>query len=327
MTVSPVRRGPSIDDLLGPAEGRFFGEGFRGVVRELRGVRLDDACTSAVAAVVYSDGWSRKAGITQRPHLSTVDALVFAGRLAEAHLQLGLGLGSDEIAGSWLRRIRIRAGTRPLEDDLGAFAVSAAPGGSGPSPDGGDRVVTRLECRVGPLTVHADLDHPGPRPLRPVSPAGGVVVLPANVAHRHLLDDVVVGGGGAVTWARLRMAAGTGRAPLLESRYRPAVSPVDVFVVGLQLGQAMLYQLDDLHRDDTATLWMRTTVIETSSPWRPVPPDGPVRAQLRDVQLLTPVRKGRWRRADVVTELGGVRLRCSVAHALPGSAGVAEAAG
>lgn len=320
MTAAPVRCGATIDELLGPADGRFFGHGFRGAVRALADLRCGAATVAATATVGYPGGWSRKAGVAQQPHLSTVDAIVLACRVAEAHLELGRGLDPAGVAGSWVRRLRIRAGTRPLEGEaLAAFPVSGAVEGE-PEPAGADRAVTRLACRLGPMGVLAELDHPRAAP-GPVPARSGPLPLPGWTAHRHRIDDVLTEASGAAVQARVQLTGPSGAAPLLESAYRPSATLVDAFVVGLQLGQAMLYRLDDLDRADSATLWMRSAELQVATPRRPVPHDGPVRGRLRNPQLLTPTGKGRWRRADIEAELCGVRVRCSVAHALPDPAG------
>lgn len=67
--------------------------------------------------------WSRKDAPTA-PHLSTIDALVLAVRLAEIHLGHTFQLDRDQRRRMWLKRIDIRAGGAPTEDGLDAIDVS-----------------------------------------------------------------------------------------------------------------------------------------------------------------------------------------------------------
>ncbi|WP_369523618.1 AvrD family protein [Micrococcus luteus] len=77
-----IRRGhwpTSIEDVLGPAEGRFFGRGYLGVRHILQGDPTvnPSGSTTAMAEVRYPEAWSLDAsGKTREPHLSTLDAVI-----------------------------------------------------------------------------------------------------------------------------------------------------------------------------------------------------------------------------------------------------------
>jgi hypothetical protein len=91
---------------------------------------------------------------------------------------------------------------------------------------------------------------------------------------------------------------------------------IDCFVTALQLGQVLLYELDGVSRAESSTLWMRKTVLELVTA-KPVTGPIPAHVVLEDSTLLNS-RTGIWRSADIVTEFHGIRLRCSVAHQIPG---------
>src|SRR4051812_37508327 len=80
----------SIDTHLGAASARFFGEGFKRVAHEVTGLVITGrpglGCLTARAQILYPRDWSSKSHGALRPHLSSVDALVLAAQLAEAHL-------------------------------------------------------------------------------------------------------------------------------------------------------------------------------------------------------------------------------------------------
>ncbi len=101
----------------------------------------------------------------------------------------------------------------------------------------------------------------------------------------------------------------------LEGAHQPSVSMVDAFVTALQLAQIMLYDLDDMRRQDSNTLWMRQTTLTATRPDRPTTAV-PVTTALDEPGLLH-MGTGTWRTLDVVAELAGLQVRSAVAHRLP----------
>jgi hypothetical protein len=106
------RRYPTIDDALGPAATRFFGDGHRKVDHRLRGLTVETTSEGlprirGKADIAYPSDWSTKSESTElRPHVSSIDAVVLAAQLAERGLAHTLGLNSDlgaARAGSCLR--------------------------------------------------------------------------------------------------------------------------------------------------------------------------------------------------------------------------------
>lgn len=53
---------PSIDDILGPKESRYFGDGFKKVDRSINSVELNyqNRSLMANASIVYPEEWSVK---------------------------------------------------------------------------------------------------------------------------------------------------------------------------------------------------------------------------------------------------------------------------
>ena len=93
-------------------------------------------------------------------------------------------------------------------------------------------------------------------------------------------------------------------------------SLVDMFVSTLQLGQLLLYHLDQINRSSSNTLWMRKTLFEKHH-------DAPIGDSSTLYTSINKLRKlqmgdGTWRCADIH---GSIRnqfeVTCSVAHKLP----------
>jgi hypothetical protein len=339
MTATDIARrphAPSIDDYLGPAEGRFFGHGYRRVHYDLAdGVTVDGGGVHARVGVSYPADWSRKAGAADRvPHLSTLDALILGARFAETALHTAYGLDAAQTRRAWLRRVDIRAGNTPYERGLDAVAVAARVAGTEPAPCSLCGHRSTVDVRVGNMTLRCEIEHEAVHGRPPAQRDGGGDGSGARLYGDGFRDrsaeiaDLAIAGvesraRAAVTlasYAAARGACGPGRmarpADGLEAHYQPSLSMIESFVVSLQLGQVLLYELDGVARADSNTLWMRHTTIEATTPFRPAVAPVAATVSLQDSRRLT-ARGGTWRTATIVGHSPGLRTRCAVAHELP----------
>ncbi|MFJ3927301.1 AvrD family protein [Streptomyces sp. NPDC090022] len=337
----------SIDDYLGPGEGRFFSRGY-----QRAGYLVRDIVATPVAAerpgihatvdVSYPADWSRKKdGTDLRPHLSTVDALVLGVQLAELHLVHAYGLTGDAHSTMRLRKIVLRAGGAPQEDLLRIPAASRlvrteeVPGAPG-------RVLSVHDGSVGALRVRCEIEHDeGVR----ADTEGLFAGLDEGLGdgrlrfygegfkkRRHVIRDVAVDMESLSAEADVHFHPGPTDVPVgpdgpdgpgargVDAAVGPAVSMVDAFVVNLQLVQVLMYELDQVNRANSNTLWMMQTVLTAADTALPLPtvPAGAARARARLLaKRLLPLRGGVWRSVEIEAGLGGVGLRCSFAHELP----------
>lgn len=310
---------------LGPADRRFFGDGYRRSSRKLSDLTLISAANgagqlTAVARVDYPADWSRKGSRDQPPHLSTVDVIALAQELISLYLPVALNISPTDPNIRVVGSLRISAGNTAVEDALGAFPVQLT-AQSSRLPEAPVRE-TRFTCEIGTLRLTVTMRHPD------LGPCDATVTV-ASSAELDLR-------GGTFSTCRRPFATGwTGRrntitdvyvdresyTAMAKSRHSP-VEPdlrtadliVDAFAVTLQLGQILLYEMDALGRTQSNTLWMR----QTSFHWTDTEPSGSgdTRVYLDKARILN--RGGRqWRVADIVGAAYGVAARCSVAHELP----------
>lgn len=295
-----------IDELLGPAAGRFFGSGYRGTdprLLSLQGCGPDQPHrweASGRAAVRIGSLWSTKGEARPTPHLSTVDAIVVAQQVCTRFGSLPAGPGPDR---GRLTRLRIAAGDTPTEQDFENLPVRAV---RQDDPDGGstELTVTVASMRVNVRTAAG-------------TPARGTDRWDeAPYARRALrLEDVRVGGPGGNAAAVLSSSDLSWPRDGLEDVAGWTLT--DCFVAVLQLGQVLLYELDGLSRSSSDTLWMRQTTITVDPPSRPVARPTPVGARLERARVV-PRGEETWRCADVTGRIGTVEVRCAVTHRLPG---------
>ncbi|KOV57879.1 hypothetical protein ADK64_38075 [Streptomyces sp. MMG1121] len=317
----------SIDDFLGPRDSRFLGEGFKRVEHSLTDLTVSPgadgtAGIDATAHVTIPALWSRKGEHQQKPHLSTIDVMLFAARLTGLYAAHTHGLGPN--ARFEVRSVDMKAGSSPDEEGLEKFPVS---GRLVAADTAGEQWSTTLDCRIGSLTarlhaVHSagrrpagtgaaydlDEDLPGPWNDRPF----GV----PHRARQQLLTGVNVTGDGE---DNLQASAQVALVPdgAEAARDHAQAGMIDAFVAAMQLGQVLLYTLDGVDRADSNNLWMRRTRV-TAGASVPVGGDDVVTARLGQARLLPSV-SGTWRSVELSGALHGVQARASVVHLLNSS--------
>lgn len=319
----------SIDEFLGPREHRFFGEGYKRAQHRMSAIRIttgDDGegLVESRVSVAYPPDWSRKGGHDQRPHLSTVDVIVIGARLGEMYLAHARGLDAVRRSRSALRSVRVRAGTKPVENDLTDLVATAR---ITESP--GDLTTTTVECAVETMRVRLEIWHEAGDPVREPGSYDSPEELLGDPsarlfgtgyqARRQLLENVEAEMNEPAARASVRVLHDPALPSLEEGlgvERRGSASAIDCFVVGLQLGQVLLYALDDVPRARSDTLWMRRTVLECDVPRPALGDPAPAVAVLENARLLGNGRGEVWRSADIVAEFHGIRMRCSVAHRL-----------
>ncbi|WP_049571877.1 AvrD family protein [Streptomyces sp. SBT349] len=316
----------SIDDFLGPRDSRFLGEGFKRVEHSLRHITVSPGAEGvggieATAHISIPGLWSRKGDESQKPHLSTIDLMLFGAQLTGLYAAHALGLPPD--ARFAVQSIDMKAGSSPDEDELAKFPVS---GRLVAAEWDGEEGSTTVDCRIGSLSARVHARHS----------AGGAQVgttrgydgedelpgpwntAPYGIPHRarqQLLTAVsVTAEGTADPRASARVALASDREGTVPTD-APATM-IDAFVAALQLGQVLLYALDGFERARSNTLWMRRTRITAGT--APAGREDEVTAAL-ERPLLLPSPEGTWRTAKVIGSFHGVQARASVAHLLPAS--------
>ncbi|WP_075731623.1 AvrD family protein [Streptomyces acidiscabies] len=332
MTVGRLTAG-DVEDYLGPAEGRYFGSGFRRVRQRLTAIALtggpESTRATATASVGYPGDWSAKGTGGLVPHLSTIDALVLAARTAELLLTHAYGLDAGARSRMWLRRVVIRAGDRPQED-LARLPVhgTARPAESVAVADGLRTSVVGVT--IGSMDVRCEVQHEDQGGYRPsqsalYEDADTALGAPDGQYYAelfrwrgqrvtHLAVDAPAGRADAEV--TLTPAPGESAGTGLEAAYAPSASMVDAIAVMGQLAQILMYELDGLTRGGSDTLWLRRAELATDLPLRAVDRAFPVHARVADSRLVD-IDDRRWRVCDLSYGFHGITGTFSVTHRLP----------
>ncbi|MFZ2172541.1 MAG: AvrD family protein [Rhodococcus sp. (in: high G+C Gram-positive bacteria)] len=325
MTSSTVQ--PSLDDVLGAADHRYFGRGYKNVNHDLIDLDLGRSTAPgtehrAVAVLDYPRRWSEKGSKELAPHVSSIDTVALAAALLEAALGYTRRLDPDEQAQVWVSHAKVSAGTRP-EEDLHRVPVSAVVTGVEQLPAG--TVATTATFRVGQLRGTMTLIHPAGageqhRGGTDRVPGPSAQVLPFYLggykSHTLTARDLTVDSDSVTATVEIDIDTTTtfGGA---ETAWPRSVSVIDAVLGAAQLSQVLLYRLDGVDRTTSNTLWMRKLELVAAGPDRDA--GRPFRGQVRVRRLSTIHRSGAvWRSADlVVTDFGGVTGSCLLAHELP----------
>ena len=326
-----VTRFATIDEHLGEGCGRFFGDGFKRVQRELSDLDITlpgdgDGEIRCRAILQYPNDWSCKGSRTDlQPHLSTIDGLLITVDLVEAYLSRVYGFDAAQRRRMWLSTFVISAGAAPGKciDELAVAAIHRSCIRTG-APGTGYR--SHFECRIGPLKVRCDVEHPPPGAPSPAQHFSGVVeILGARagghygsgyqrriVAVRDLTLDSADRRVDATAGSTPHLREGTG----FEGAYSRAMSMLDTLLVLAQLAQVLVYDVDSIPRAESNTLWMRRCALRRQSPDRPLAIDATATAAIEQTKRLT-LKGATWRTFDVVGRFGGLVGRASLAHQLP----------
>src|SRR5256885_3912120 len=144
----------TIEQALGERDTRYFGQGFQRVTHHLTDLAVRShqitGTVSATARVSYPADWSVKTTGPGGPHLSTVDALIIAGQLAEAYLTHGHRLDPAARARMWLRGFDMTAGPAAVTE-LAAIPVDGRRASMRLGPWGTNTVISGFEFQISGL--------------------------------------------------------------------------------------------------------------------------------------------------------------------------------
>lgn len=285
----------NIDLFLGESDTRFFGGGFLRTRQALKVLDIEKQAPHHIVfcgtgAIEPPDVWSLKGMNRQRPHMSSIDALELAIAVASwLYPELG---GTGPFSCDQIVRIEIVAGTSPKEDGLDNLRIAG-------EATRGDLADALIQMDVAEMKV---------RMRMALEPRFFPTAVPAE-SQSVSVDDLIV--------VKESQSAAAVLCPADRTASRKW-SLASCFANGLQLGQVLLYVLDEIDRGMSNTLWMRRFAIDVDEPIALQSGPQSIHTRLKNVKLL---RRGndQWRCADVVAVLCGVRLTCSVTHMLPGN--------
>jgi len=327
----------AIDKILGPGDERFFSNGFRKVIQSINDItvypynkgEVDKGIITAKATLHYPNDWSKKKENSELiPHLSSVDAVILSTQLNEMYLTYKYSLNEEQRQSLWLKSFNMKASSTPQED-LQDFSIESVQLNAS-KYKGTNQFISVFEAKIGTITIISEIVHD----INDMQLDQGVydtsVDLLGPSATRYYgegykkpkqiiqdidiqLKDQRISSPIKIEYPQEIYMKEEG----FEGKYRPSISMIDCMLIIAQLGQVLLYSLDNVKREDSNTLWMRKVFMESDNPYQ----------QFKTFEALTYIQKNRllsvnnshWRSCDMIGYCQGIRVEYSIAHELPAS--------
>jgi hypothetical protein len=327
-----VERYRSVDDVLGDAGVRFFGNGYRQVYQRVLDVRIDTPSRSAtaVAEVIYPNSWSTKQERELTPHLSSIDSFVIAAQIVEAYVREAYGVDDVTSRRCWLRHCTIRSGPAPTLE-LNVIPVHMLLTKTAPDATTICGYLSEFKLKVGTISVDLELDHPVfvERQVRTIF--SDVDACLGAQQRRYYgcgykatsigVSDLVLNRPADRAHAQFSLGFAANSSPAgLSGSYFPFISIVDALVGTAQLTQAVLYRQDNLTRASSGNMWMRRISVNVPRPMEPAP-SFDVETWIHQANVV-PIGDQRWRTAKFKVKYPSLEAgEYSVAHQLPDATG------
>ncbi|MFJ6456588.1 AvrD family protein [Paenarthrobacter sp. NPDC091669] len=261
-----------LDDELGPAEGRYFGQGYRQVSHTLRDPTVEESDAprdcSWTGEVAYPERWSvNPDGSSRTPHLSSIDAIVLGLLALQSVRQVSegsLAFGECDVL-----QVELHSGSTPWWD-LKAVPVTLALSPSTPAGWSGEFV----SALVGNIRVRMSVSDPHwplPRDLSTVGVSLGAKGEKTAVSRPVIWTTTVQFDPSTsvlmATHAVRNDPNMAGKVTVTSSNRWALEMPIIHYLVTLgQLTQALVYRAGETRREKVENLWMRSLRITLPNP-------------------------------------------------------------
>lgn len=307
---SALRNYSHIDQVLGPSESRFFGAGYKNSSYQIAQTRSVELARTFEGYVQLSIApkWSTKGNGEQLPHVSTTDVLAIAMFLSESAIEEEFGIYRNQLL---LNTMTVRAPARPAEGNRYEFQSRCTVEKVPENPD----IINTVVSFLG-FTVRSSFGQIATVRSETVSNAKSHW-LDGFKQSSNQIENVVIDPNSRTSSADLVHGWNGGDAPLFgaDTLFPDAPSIIDCFVSGLQLGQVLIYDIDEMDRSQSNTLWMRSLSITTNSKLRStVDTKCMLRCDVKKTSILPCDDDTVWRTILLGISLPGITMDCSVVH-------------
>lgn len=322
----------SIDQILGDKEKRFFSNGFKNVKHAFKQIVIRPTSNemSATGTAIYPDNWSVKQGQKLKPHLSTLDVLVFTFCLNILFVNEVYRLNESQRESTWVRKVTVRAAAEArydLEDVsihtvfLGTHENNASAGG----------YISQFSNEIAGFKVDIQLDHTvnemdfGEKYFESIDAAGTAVknyynsLMDKSKVYEISNVNIDKGNQTITSVVNINKTLSIIRDQDTSALGRSFYSIIDTFSCASQQMQALIYKIDGIERKCTNNLWMRRIELEYTRPIYNTDGFGQF-ASISKTKVIQ-MNNTKWRIADfeygVDLPSNPIRARVSLAHEIP----------
>ena len=275
------------DAYLGSSDARFFSSGYKKVNYQLADETILNKSYSANLRLLYPKDWSVKKKNRLPPHLSSIDVMLMSAR------SCGEILASRSKEKFEISQMTIRASTKPLEDLNNVRIIFDIISES--------ENTIMFVGKVGNMNVDLEVTNRENNDLQ----------LSSNFStegfknSRQSIENIRLNN---------KLESEAIVIKTVNGEICEHIDYIDAFVSGLQLGQILLYELDDVTREESNNLWMRNVNFK-SSPKGNAYLNNNLEVFLENINLIKKDNT-EWRSADIVANLKNIQFRCSITHQL-----------
>lgn len=274
--INKTREYSDISEYLGDKNNRYLSTGYKRVSRELKCIDIDreNCSVSMRARLSYDKTWSIKLGEYRDDiHLSTFDVAIFVVKACEVVLDKICGLSDLLIHRSWVRFIDMKLGCESFLD-LDNIPIQAIFTGSESRVNSISGTISTFSVTVGNAKAVVEIDHPLAENELLTDTDFFSLDLESNCLgcnyHKKDLDIVNLkyDHNEHAVDAEIHIKLDDDYSSVLGigKAYSTAFNIFDTIIISAQLGQFLVYSHDDIDRDKSNNLWLRSLVSELEKP-------------------------------------------------------------
>lgn len=312
-----------IEEILGNPEKRYFSNGFRNICFEYKDIVFKQNSIECKLDFSVDNLWSKKGNQSLKPHIGIVEYYAVSVYLSEILLKAQLGLSDSEISNGWVTDFTIK--TRPTTDitvdsvDFKAQLISSSYINSSYC---GDRSI--IDITFGSITIVLVINHPSPKPVRNLSFDYSIFTnfqKPSlyNSGYKraiHKIKNVQINVPHlqASASVSIKNKISNDRMRGLGSNYLGSNLLTDHYLTTGQLIQVLLYELDNINRDESNNLWVREVKTHYSEPFYRNTSE--IFIKVTDTKIVN-LKNDEWRLATIEAKQENISSVIKVSHILP----------
>lgn len=301
----------NIDDILGQSQQRYFGAGYKHVKHNIQDIYIDPDKNhfDAMVSINYPTSWSsKKTSKELKPHLSTIDVFVVAAQMCDVFMSHCFKLSEGESKRAWLRSLTVKAGKESVLN-LNEIPLAGGLVKSLKTDESLNGYLSEFKLKLGGFILNLEVDHSGSAAKCTNGPITfkslNEIFSPDRQAYygdqyAHIMHHININEKSASEIeGELKFEKTSDYNPTsgIGAAYSGCYNPLDLMICGAQLSQVLVYQIDQLSRENTKNLWMRSVKVVCP---QPLIKGGtfPITVETKKTRLITKGNE-RWRMADL----------------------------
>jgi hypothetical protein len=316
-----------IDSILGDAKERYFSNGFRNIDFEYTNINIARNSISCKLLFKTKDTWSKKLNHSLKPHLGTVEYFVISVLMSEILLKTVEGLSDEDISGAWVIDFCIK--TRPnnnLEAEL--INVNACVINSSAINNRDWQYKKIISIEIDTISVTLIINHNSSQNISKINKsfyydyASFIKNYNQNIytygykCSYHTIKNIELNciDQEATSNIELRHKYLNVKYNGLGSKYLNANLISDHILVTGQLIQVLLYELDNITREESNNLWLRELHVSYPTPLIKQKTDNHIKNI--DSRIIS-MKNESWRMATIEATQENIKSIFKVSHKLP----------